>query len=63
MEDRDYLVCGLCGEIVLMEDVFAYRDERMLVCRSCTSAVYWSVGSGPAGRQGGQSGGGGLTRR
>jgi hypothetical protein len=51
--ERDYRVCDFCGEIVLLEDVFAYADERMLVCRSCSTAEVWSVGAGPSDRRDG----------
>jgi len=57
MDEREYLVCDLCGGIVLLETAFAYADERMLVCPTCTSAEFWTAGAGPADDRGG-----GLTR-
>jgi formylmethanofuran dehydrogenase subunit E len=56
-DDRQYLVCDLCGELVLLDDVFAYADERMLVCRTCTTAEVWTAGAGPS-----DNADGGLTR-
>lgn len=47
MDERPYLVCDLCGEIMLLDDVFAYADERMVVCRTCDTAQVWSVNVGP----------------
>jgi formylmethanofuran dehydrogenase subunit E len=41
-DERDYRVCDLCGEVMPLEDAFAYLEERMLVCRSCTTATFWS---------------------
>ncbi|MEY2566596.1 MAG: hypothetical protein QOE35_1125 [Actinomycetota bacterium] len=46
MDERPYLVCDLCGEIMILDDVFAYADERMLVCRGCDTAEFWKVDAG-----------------
>jgi RNA polymerase subunit RPABC4/transcription elongation factor Spt4 len=43
MDDRRYRVCEMCGEILPMDTVFAFADERMLVCRVCTTAQRWSA--------------------
>jgi hypothetical protein len=51
--ERQYRICDFCGEIMLLEDVFVYAEERMLVCRSCSTAEFWSVGAGPSDHRGG----------
>jgi len=43
MDDRRYRVCQMCGEVLPLDTVFAYGDERMLVCRVCTTAELWSA--------------------
>ncbi len=43
MADRRYRVCQTCGEVLPLDTVFAYGDERMLVCRVCTTAEVWSA--------------------
>jgi hypothetical protein len=48
MEGQPYLVCDLCGEIMLIDDAFAFAEERMLVCRTCTTAQFWTAGAGPS---------------
>lgn len=49
MDDkRRYRVCHLCAEVVPLDAVFAYADERMLVCRVCTTPVIWSALSEPS---------------
>jgi hypothetical protein len=53
MDRRPYLVCQLCEEIVLLDDVFALADERMLVCRSCDTAEIWTADVGPSDHRGG----------
>jgi hypothetical protein len=53
MDGQPYIVCDLCGEIILLDSVFAYADERMLVCRTCTTAQFWPAGGGPADHAGG----------
>jgi hypothetical protein len=43
MDERRYRVCQMCGEILPLDTVFAFADERMLVCRVCTTAQVWSA--------------------
>jgi hypothetical protein len=54
-DERHYIICEFCGEIVLMDDVFAFAEERMLVCRSCTTAQVWSVAGPFDNRDGGRT--------
>ena len=43
MDDRRYRVCEMCDEVLPLDTVFAYGDERMLICRVCTTAQIWSA--------------------
>jgi hypothetical protein len=48
VDERRYLVCETCGEVMPLENVFVFADECMLVCRICSTAEVWRAEAGPA---------------